>query len=111
MRSANDSQIGTYGKLGGTAIDSFRPSRIIERIMNKSAKLAELRHFMARYGLPPERVPIPLGEAGADTVLGGGLKPGALHEVLAQGWSAGGFAAGLAILATDTKPLFWVRPD
>jgi len=79
--------------------------------MNKSAKLAELRHFMARYGLPPERAPIPLGEAGADAVLGGGLKPGALHEVLAQGWGGGGFAVVLAILAAGAKPLFWVRPD
>lgn len=79
--------------------------------MNKSAKLAELRHFMARYGLPPERAPIPLGEAAADALLGGGLKPGALHEVLAQGWGGGGFAVSLAILAAGTKPLFWVRPD
>src|SRR4051794_3080293 len=98
-------------ELEGSAIDSFRPSRIIEHIMNKSAKLAELRHFMARYGLPPERTPIPLGAACADTVLGGGLRPGALHEVLAQGWSGGGFAAGLAILAAGAKPFFWVRPD
>jgi protein ImuA len=79
--------------------------------MNKSAKLAELRHFMARYGLPSERAPIPLGEAAADSVLGGGLKPGALHEVLAQGWSAGGFAACLSVLAAGGKPFFWVRPD
>lgn len=79
--------------------------------MNTSAKLAELRHFVARYGLPPERAPIPLGAAQADTVLGGGLKPGALHEVFARGWSAGGFAAVLAILASGGKPLFWVRPD
>ena len=51
--------------------------------MNKSEKLADLRHFMARYGLPPERPPIPLGVPAADAVLGGGLRPGALHEVLA----------------------------
>jgi protein ImuA len=44
-------------------------------------------------------------------VLGGGLKPGALHEVLAQGWSGGGFAAGLGMLAAGAKPFFWVRPD
>jgi protein ImuA len=43
--------------------------------------------------------------------LGGGLKPGALHEVLAQGWSGGGFAAALAILAAGSKSFFWVRPD
>jgi protein ImuA len=89
----------------------------MEHIMNKSAKLAELRHFMARYGLPPERAPISLGAAEPDTVLGGGLMPGALHEVLAKGWSAGGFAVSLAILAAgrsfDGKggPLFWVRSD
>ena len=79
--------------------------------MNKSAKLAELRHFMARYGLPPERAPIPLGDALADTVLDGGRKPGALHEVLAKGWGAGGFAVLLALLAAGKKALFWVRPD
>ena len=95
----------------GPVIDSFGALRIIEHNMNKSAKLAELRHFMARYGLPPERTPIPLGEAAADAILGGGLKPGALHEVLAQGWGGGGFAVALAILAAGTKPFFWVRPD
>lgn len=93
------------------AIDSFRPLRIIEHIMNRSAKLAELRHFVARYGLPPERTPIPLGAAQVDAMLGGGLKPGTLHEVFARGWSAGGFAAVLAILASGGRPLFWVRPD
>lgn len=98
-------------------IDSFGSSRIMEHIMNKSAKLAALRHFMARYGLPPERTPIPLGAGHADAVLGGGLKSGALHEVLAKGWSAGGFAALLALLAAKHYsqgkggPLFWVRAD
>lgn len=79
--------------------------------MNRSAKLAELRHFMARHGLPPERAPIPLGEGIADAVLGGGLKPGALHEVLAKGWGGGGFAVILAALAAGKKPFFWVRSD
>lgn len=79
--------------------------------MNKSAKLAELRHFMARYGLPADRAPIPLGAVAVDTLLGGGLRAGALHEVLAQGWSGGGFAAVLATLAAGRKPVFWVRPD
>ena len=98
-------------KPGSAAVDSFRVARIIEHSMNKSAKLAELRHFMARYGLPSERTPISLGEPSANAVLGGGLKPGALHEVLAKGWSAGGFAVTLAILAAGSKPLFWVRSD
>jgi protein ImuA len=79
--------------------------------MNDSAKLAELRHSLARYGLPPDRPSMALGHAQADAVLGGGLKPGALHEVFAAGWSAGGFAALLAIRTTKTKPFFWVRPD
>jgi len=102
MRSQNDSQIRN-------PVDSFPSLRIIEHIMNRSAKLAELRHFMARYGLPPERTPISLGEPSADAVLGGGLKPGALHEVLAKGWSAGSFAVTLAILTAGSKPFFWVR--
>jgi len=44
-------------------------------------------------------------------VLGGGLRPGALHEIFAADWSAGGFAAALALLATGKKSFFWVRPD
>lgn len=44
-------------------------------------------------------------------MLGGGLAPGALHEVYARDWAAGGFAACLAIRAAGSKPLFWVRPD
>ena len=84
---------------------------MIERSMNKSAKLAELRHSLARYGLPPQRAPIATGHPQADAVLGGGLQPGTLHEVFAAGWSAGGFAVLLALLAARTKPLFWIRPD
>jgi protein ImuA len=79
--------------------------------MNKIAKIAELRQLVARYGLPPERAPVALGHAAADAVLGGGLAPGALHEVFATGWSAGGFAVLLAMLTSRGKPLFWVRPD
>jgi protein ImuA len=79
--------------------------------MNKSAKLAELRHSLARYGLPHDRPAVPLGPAVVDAVLGGGLRPGALHEVFVRGWNAGGFAVLLAMLVAGTKPLFWVRPD
>lgn len=85
--------------------------RIIEHNMNNSIKIAELRHSLAHYGLPPDRPAVPLGHAAADAVLGGGLRPGALHEVFAAGWGGGGFAALLAMLATGAKPLFWVRPD
>jgi protein ImuA len=93
------------------AIDSKLSWSIIEHNMNKSAKLAELRHSLARYGLPPDRAPIATGHPQADAVLGGGLRPGSLHEVFAQGWCAGGFAALLALLAAGKKTFFWVRPD
>ena len=79
--------------------------------MNKSAKLAELRLSLARYGLPADRPPVSLGDASVDGMLGGGLRPGALHEVFARGWSGGGFGVLLAMLAAGTRPLFWVRPD
>src|SRR5215469_11933345 len=92
-------------------IDSFVLPGIIEHIMNKSEKLAELRHSLARYGRTSDRPPVPLGNKAVDDVLGGGLRPGTLHEVFARGWSAGGFAVLLAILAAGPKTLFWVRPD
>ena len=79
--------------------------------MNNMEKIAELRHSLARYGLPPDRPPVALGHAVADAVLGGGLRPGALHEIFSSGWSAGGFAAALAMRVAGNNPLFWVRPD
>ncbi|MEO7054010.1 MAG: DNA repair protein [Rhizomicrobium sp.] len=79
--------------------------------MNKVEKLADLRHFLAHYALPPDRPSIPLGLPETDAVLGGGLRRGAVHEVFAGDWAAGGFAACLAIRAAGKKPLFWIRPD
>jgi protein ImuA len=79
--------------------------------MNNSIKIAELHHSLSHYGLPPDRPAVPLGQTAADAVLGGGLRPGALHEVFAAGWGGGGFAVLLAVLAAGAKPLFWVRPD
>jgi protein ImuA len=85
--------------------------------MNKQEKIQDLRHFLARYGLPPDRPILPLGVPGADAALGGGLASGALHEVYAQDWAAGGFAACLAIRLARASfngrggPFFWVRPD
>jgi protein ImuA len=84
---------------------------MIEHIMNNSTKIAELRHSLARYGLPPDRAPIALGHPQLDAVLGGGLRPGALHEVFADVWSASGFAVLLGMLSAGKKPFFWVRPD
>ena len=77
--------------------------------MNKQEKLADLRHFLSRYSLPHDRPAVPLGLP--DAVLGGGLRPGAQHEVFVEDWGASGFAACLAIRAMGKKPLFWIRPD
>ena len=93
------------------ALDSLECGSIIEHNMNNTAKIQELRHFLAKYGLPDQRPALPLGHPQADAVLGGGLRPGSLHEVFAGNWSGGGFAACLAILAAGKKPFFWVRPD
>jgi protein ImuA len=84
---------------------------MIEHIMNKITKLVELRHSLAHYGLPPDRAPVSLGHTQADAVLGGGLHPGALHEIFAAGWSAGGFSAALTLLAAGKRLFFWIRPD
>ena len=79
--------------------------------MNKQEKLADLRHSLSHYGLPHDRPAVALGVGEADAVLGGGLRPGAQHEIFAQDWGAGGFAACLAIRAMGKKPLFWVRTE
>jgi protein ImuA len=89
----------------------------LEHSMNNSEKIEELRHFLARTSLPPERLALSLGVGEADQALGGGLALGALHEVYARDWAAGGFAACLAIRAAGAAfggkggALFWVRPD
>src|ERR1700744_37871 len=93
------------------ALDSCLVWNRLEHIMNRNEKLADLRHFLAHYALPPDRPAVPLGLPAADAVLDGGLRRGALHEIYAGDWTAGGFAACLAIQAAGKKPLFWVRPD
>ena len=58
---------------------------------------------------------VPLGHAGADVMLQGGLVRGAMHEVFAEagrhGIAATGFIAGLAHRAARHRPLIWVRQD
>jgi protein ImuA len=99
------------GPASNATLDSrVRKSRL-EHNMNKREKLADLRHFISRYGLPPDRSPVPLGANEADALLGGGLRPGAVHEIFAQDWGAGGFAACLAIRVMRQKTLFWIRTD
>src|SRR5205085_6687261 len=54
---------------------------------------------------------IATGHPQADAVLGGGLRPGSLHEIFGGGWSGGGLAALLALRAAGSKSFFWIRPD
>jgi len=57
---------------------------------------------------------VPLGHAGADATLRGGLALAAVHEVFAEGHQsavATGFIAGLAGRITARRPLVWVRQD
>src|SRR5512146_1238595 len=79
-------------------------------------KLANLRATLARQGLETlvTNARVPLGFAPADTVLQGGLEPGALHEVYAatgQETSATAFAIGLAARVAGKKKLLWIRQD
>jgi protein ImuA len=79
--------------------------------MNKKEKIAHLRHSLAQAVRLVDRRPIPLGLAEADAVLGGGIRPGALHEIHVADWCAGGFAALLALRVAGSRPVFWVCPD
>ncbi|MDX7953593.1 hypothetical protein P7D22_20730 [Lichenihabitans sp. Uapishka_5] len=58
---------------------------------------------------------VPLGADRLDGLLGGGLKPGSLHEVVAESprdeAAASGFAASLAGLVARGRPLVWVLDD
>jgi protein ImuA len=57
---------------------------------------------------------VPLGHAGADATLRGGLALAAVHEVFSEGHqsaAATGFIAGLAGRITARRPLVWVRQD
>jgi len=61
----------------------------------------------------PRRVP--LGHAGADANLQGGLALGTMHEVFAeagrQSAVATGFVAGLANRVAARRPMVWIRQD
>ena len=58
---------------------------------------------------------VPIGADNVDSRLGGGIEPGALHELFAatsdDTSTTVGFAALLALRCAADKPLFWVRDD
>ncbi len=78
--------------------------------------LAALKGTLARLergGLPSASPQFPLGPAGLDAALGGGLGRAALHEVFAaspaHSPSVTGFALGLALRAAPAAPVVWIR--
>ena len=76
--------------------------------MSSAASLAMARQSMAPI-LGEGRSLAPLGHAGADEALRGGLMRGGLHEVFAA--DGGGFALGLARRAAGPKRLLWIVQD
>jgi protein ImuA len=79
--------------------------------------LATLRGSIERIEAPGDAYApnkVPLGHAGADATLRGGLAMAAMHEVFAEGHQsavATGFIAGLAGRISARRPLVWVRQD
>ena len=82
--------------------------------------LAALRETVARIeatgvSLAEDQERAPLGHAGADAALHGGILPGALHELYASerdGVSASAFAAMLAVRVIKPRGfILWVRQD
>lgn len=84
---------------------------------DSSLTLLRLRKSLER--LEPRRAPaeaglFALGAVEVDHALGGGLARGRLHEVFAEtaeGASAAGFTALLALLAGEGRPLLWLRTE
>ena len=64
---------------------------------------------------PRKRMPLGLTPLRLDALLGGGLRRGALHEVVAASArdeaAAARFAAGLAIRSAGPSPLVWIIED
>jgi protein ImuA len=69
----------------------------------------------AGVSLAEENKKVPLGHAGADAALQGGILPGALHELYAaerDGVSASAFSVMLALrVARERSTILWVRQD
>jgi protein ImuA len=75
-----------------------------------AAALAGARQLLAP-AIGDGRSLAPLGHAGADAALRGGLMRGALHEVYARDGAGFGFALALARRAAGTRRLLWIVQD
>jgi protein ImuA len=80
--------------------------------MSRPATLEELKRLARVEGITPiSRVP--LGEAGADARLGGGLARGRLHELHGESGDLGALLGAAAMLAAraaqDGRALLWLR--
>lgn len=77
-------------------------------------KIARMERTFLSFG-EETRMKFPLGHAGADAALQGGIARGALHEIYASERDAASGAAFAAMLALRTaapeKVLLWVRQD
>jgi protein ImuA len=94
-------------------------------MLSASPQLGALRSAMSRIeglGSTPEAAEcgraaarVPLGVERLDAILGGGLRPGSLHEVVAttarDEASASGFTTALAGLVAQGRPLVWILDD
>jgi protein ImuA len=83
----------------------------------RTSTLATLRGRIERleaHGDAHDLNKVPLGHAGADAVLRGGLAVAAVHEVFAEGHqsaTATGFIAGLSARISPRRQLVWIRQD
>ncbi len=75
-----------------------------------TARLAGARQLLTPI-LGEGRSHAPLGHAGVDRTLRGGLMRGALHEVFTADASGIGFTAGLARRAAGRKRILWIVQD
>ena len=75
-------------------------------------KLEEARQLLKPIlGGSGNRLRCVLGHADADSVLGGGLLLGAVHEIFAHDASASGFAVCAAQRVRGTKKMLWIMQD
>jgi protein ImuA len=97
-------------------VDMHIARTMCSKHMSNAAKIATLPAFLdkAEAGNPETHTRVPLGYEDVDACLHGGLRRGALHEILAEGGheaAATGFAAALSFRAAANKRVLWIRQD